>query len=465
MPSAAPIITPPRVPLVDPRTGLIDRTWYLFFLSLNGIATGVVDNPDIGPTADSLIASYDAALQALTQEVETQPVPADLTAELIKQIEAAGLIDCCSGLLSQVAELQKQVEALQSAPVAAPSSSSSGADAANISGGAANQILYQSAASTTAFIAAPTTATTYLEWNGSAFTWSAVSATVNWAVPGALGSTTPNSVYVNEGGANRLAFFDPTIPKKITSNDYFKADPDGNGTISIYGAATNNYSVAASFGYVSGGNGTTLSCFFGAPNNGADACVVSSNAYWDPGLSTYVYDKTNSAAMWVVASGTHIFRTASSGTAGTSISWIQPLELTTSFIYFNLPIATSVKSSSASAGVGYATGAGNSITQLTSKSTAVTLNNICGKIQMSAASLAANTNVSFTFNNSTIAATDVVIVNASNVAGSAPTANTYIVVVDAVLAGSCRILVRNTSASSAAQALILNFAVIKAVQA
>jgi hypothetical protein len=30
-----PIITPPRVPLVDLRTGVIDRAWYLFLLSLN----------------------------------------------------------------------------------------------------------------------------------------------------------------------------------------------------------------------------------------------------------------------------------------------------------------------------------------------------------------------------------------------------------------------------------------------
>jgi hypothetical protein len=35
---------------------------------------------------------------------------------LIKQIEAAGLIDCCSGLVSQVAEMQKQLEALNLLP-------------------------------------------------------------------------------------------------------------------------------------------------------------------------------------------------------------------------------------------------------------------------------------------------------------------------------------------------------------
>lgn len=91
-----PIITPPRVPLVDPRTGMIDRTWYLFFVSLNNVANDVVNDPSVGPSPESLVASYDALLQTLTQEVETQP----------------GLGE----LVAQTAELQKQVEALQMQP-------------------------------------------------------------------------------------------------------------------------------------------------------------------------------------------------------------------------------------------------------------------------------------------------------------------------------------------------------------
>jgi hypothetical protein len=104
------------VPLIDPRTGYIDRAWYLFFLSLNNVATGVIDDSGLTFSSESIIASYEAALQALAQEVETQPPPVDLSAELIKQIEAAGLVDCCSSLLSQVAEMQKQLEALNLLP-------------------------------------------------------------------------------------------------------------------------------------------------------------------------------------------------------------------------------------------------------------------------------------------------------------------------------------------------------------
>jgi len=110
-PNANPIpITPPRVPLVDPRTGLIDRAWYLFFLSLNNIASAVVDNVNIGTDTDSLLASYDAALRSVNQELQTLPPVVALPAPDV-------LGDCCSALVSQIAEMQKQIEALQVQPI------------------------------------------------------------------------------------------------------------------------------------------------------------------------------------------------------------------------------------------------------------------------------------------------------------------------------------------------------------
>jgi hypothetical protein len=104
------------VPLIDPRTGLIDRAWYLFFLSLLDAAT-IVDDGDIGQNVESLLASYDAALMSVNQELQTLPPTADLSAELIKQIQEANLVDCCSALVSQMAEMQKQIEALQVQPI------------------------------------------------------------------------------------------------------------------------------------------------------------------------------------------------------------------------------------------------------------------------------------------------------------------------------------------------------------
>jgi hypothetical protein len=90
----------------------------LFFLSLNNVANAVVDDPIVSPSAESLIASYDAMLQTLTQEVQTQPTQEsalDQIAELQKQIEALEKkIEC--PCIELTAELQKQIEGLQMTP-------------------------------------------------------------------------------------------------------------------------------------------------------------------------------------------------------------------------------------------------------------------------------------------------------------------------------------------------------------
>jgi hypothetical protein len=104
------------VPLIDPRTGYIDRAWYLFFLSLNNVATSVIDDSGLTFSAESIIASYEAALLSVNQELQTLPPTVDSSAELIKQIQEANLIDCCSALVSQTAEMQKQIEAIYVSP-------------------------------------------------------------------------------------------------------------------------------------------------------------------------------------------------------------------------------------------------------------------------------------------------------------------------------------------------------------
>ena len=109
--------------------------------------------------------------------------------------------------------------------------------------------------------------------------------------------------------------------------------------------------------------------------------------------------------------------------------------------------------------LGYTTGSGGTVTQATDKGTAVTLNKINGEIVMNAAALADDATAAFTLTNSTIAATDVVIVNVASVG----TAGAYQVTVGAVAAGSCSISVLNVSGGSLSQEIKLNFAVIKAV--
>jgi hypothetical protein len=66
-------ITPPRVPLIDSRTGLIDRAWYLFFLSLNNLATGIVDDV-VGPSTESLLESEISEMQKQFEALQVQPI-------------------------------------------------------------------------------------------------------------------------------------------------------------------------------------------------------------------------------------------------------------------------------------------------------------------------------------------------------------------------------------------------------
>jgi hypothetical protein len=102
---------------------------------------------------------------------------------------------------------------------------------------------------------------------------------------------------------------------------------------------------------------------------------------------------------------------------------------------------------------------GGQVTQATNKSTGVQLDRPCGQITMNGAALAASTSVGFTLTNAEIInATDIVVVNI----GSGATANSYSVTVDAVAVGSCHIHVRNVSAGSLSEALVLNFGVIRA---
>lgn len=122
---------------------------------------------------------------------------------------------------------------------------------------------------------------------------------------------------------------------------------------------------------------------------------------------------------------------------------------------------TTITSTGATSGIGYATGAGSTVTQATSKSTGVTLNNVCGQITMNNQSLASGASGSFTLTNSAVAATDVVLVTIASGASAA----SYTITVDATAAGSCRIMVRNITGGALAETLVLNFVVIKAVAA
>lgn len=185
-----------------------------------------------------------------------------------------------------------------------------------------------------------------------------------------------------------------------------------------------------------------------------DTIALSANFKWD---TAAIDSSVNGTAMLVV-------KAANSG-AGTVEFWAGAVNTAPTrvalFTTSGLDCGAAIKSSSASAGVGYTTGAGGAVTQATDKSTGVTLNKVCGAITLNNATLNAGDEISFTLTNSAIAATDVVVACIK----SGATAGAYSVTVDAVADGSCRVSLTNLSAGNLGEAVILNYAVVKATAA
>jgi hypothetical protein len=92
-------ITPPRVPLLDPKTNLISREWYRFFLNLfvltgSGQNTASLTDLQLGPP---------------------MPTQEDF-GEVVIDIESAQKQPTQESALDQIAELQKQIDGLNTTP-------------------------------------------------------------------------------------------------------------------------------------------------------------------------------------------------------------------------------------------------------------------------------------------------------------------------------------------------------------
>ena len=156
-------------------------------------------------------------------------------------------------------------------------------------------------------------------------------------------------------------------------------------------------------------------------------------------LAAAVTDETGSGAL--VFANTPTLVTPNIGAAtGTSVA-----------------VTGSIRSSSASAGLGYSTGAGSAVTQGGSRTTGVTINAVSGAITLFSAAGSA-TPATFTVTNSAVSATDVIILNQKS--GT----DKYHLLVTAVASNSFDITFFTTGGTTTEQPVI-NFAVIKAVAA
>lgn len=117
----------------------------------------------------------------------------------------------------------------------------------------------------------------------------------------------------------------------------------------------------------------------------------------------------------------------------------------------------SIKSSSPTHGIGYDTGAGGAVTQLTNKATATpAINTMCGDITMNNANLAADTSVTHTLTNSSILATDNIII--THISGGTLGAYNFAAT---PAAGSAIVTVHNCTPGALAEAIVYRFTIIR----
>ncbi len=271
------------------------------------------------------------------------------------------------------------------------------------------------------------------------------------------------------------------------TNENLKIDAKGSGTVTINGTGTGaialarNTAVTGTFAAsgdvaintdkftVAGSSGNTaiagtLSCVGATTIDvaSANALAVGNNGATNPVLQ--VDSNTANQATGVKVTGA----AAAAGVAVAAISSGTNENLTidakgSGTITLNgtgtggVTTPRSLKSTGPTAGVGYGTGAGGTVTQGTSRTTAVTCDKVVGAITLVSAA-GSTTPFSFTVNNSTVAATDVIIVNQKS--GT----DKYDIDVTAIGAGSFQ-LTLNTKSGTTTEQPVFNFAVIKGVAA
>ena len=157
-----------------------------------------------------------------------------------------------------------------------------------------------------------------------------------------------------------------------------------------------------------------------------------------------------------VTTGTIVFTayTTPTGTAGVATARVKGITT----LNGKIPIYVGNIIETSGVAFGYGVGSGGTVTQLTSKSTTVTLNRPTGQIIMNNASLAAGAIVQFNLSNSLVSPTDNIELTLRQSSSIVPI---LIELTYAVESGLVQIGVRNNHTSALGEAFVLNFAIIK----
>jgi len=207
---------------------------------------------------------------------------------------------------------------------ATATTATSATTATNIASGSANQIHYQTASSTTGFITAPTVASTYLQWTGSAFAWATVtsgvtsiSGTTNQitasASTGAVTLSLPASVTTGQfianqttsGSSSQGAFAYGTLSYS-DNNHILTMQASQNSYIQMEIQNTNTGAVASS-DVIVGNNNTTSTTYYGdfGMNSSGWAGTAGTNSFGAPNM---VYLTSTTADLAIGTTGSNSIR-------------------------------------------------------------------------------------------------------------------------------------------------------------
>jgi len=536
-------ITPPRVSLIDERTGAVSREWYRWFYSLYdlvGTGTGIIPVTSGGTGLNTIPTNGQLLIGNGTGYTLNTLTPSSG----ITVTNALGTITIAnSGVLSNVAGAGISVSS------ATGNVTISNTGVLSFSGGTTG--LTPTTATTGAVTLAGTLAIASGGTNGSATpTTYGVAYGTGTAYAFTAAGTTGQVLTATTGGAPTWA--SPATSGTVTSVSFtgglitvatatttpaLTVAGTSGGVVYFSSASTwaSSAALAANALVVGGGagvapstitTGTGVVTALGVNTGSAGAFVVNGDALGTPSSGTVTnltgtasiningtvgattantgaftslsYTTTLTGGTGVIAIGTSQIYKDASGNVGIGTTSPQSLLHVSSLVntrlilsdtnssagakngYFNNNAAVmsfgwmaddfststemvritstgSMLVTAAAGGLGYGTGSGGSVTQVTSRTTGVTLNKTNGAITLvSAAGLA--TFQSFTVTNSTVAATDVVYVTQKS--GT----DLYQIFVTATAAGSFRITFATTGGTTVEQP-VFNFAVIKGVTA